>query len=569
VALAVLAALPFAAVLPSGAARAQELIQTPGLEGCTQVTTVCAPWVFTGTDTFVFTAPHSGSNSAEVQPGFGGISIAQTVTLAKKGVYTFSFWYNSNYNSGDVQAITKIGGQTVFNQTLPLNATFQKFSTQVTLGAGANDVVFAATGGTSGNIFNFDDVSLTYLRAASVANTLPAGAPLNPMSVANGIDAFTVNGGTLPAGFDPLFNLTGAQLAAALAQLSGENATGAKQAGFQLMSPFLTLMLDPLLNIRGNGNVAPAIGYAPDRPVLPPDAALAYAAVLKGTPATRAAWNTWTSAYGGYNRTNGDAVGIGSNDRIARAYGVAAGADYRLSPDTALGFALAGGTTNWGLSSALGSGNSEAIQAGLYGMHRFGASYMAAAFGYAHHWMSTDRTVTVSGIDQLEARFQADVFGGRIETGRRLAMGAWGVTPYSALQVQTIRTPAYSETASSGSAQFALAFNQNTASDLRSELGARSDWSHALQGGATLLLRGRLAWAHDWVSDPTRAAVFQSLPGASFIVTGAPIARNSALSSTAVDLRLPNNWQVSALLDSEYAKGSRTYAATGTLRYSW
>jgi uncharacterized protein with beta-barrel porin domain len=48
----------------------------------------------------------------------------------------------------------------------------------------------------------------------------------------------------------------------------------------------------------------------------------------------------------------------------------------------------------------------------------------------------------------------------------------------------------------------------------------------------------RFAWAHDWVSDPTLAAVFQTLPGASFIVNGAAPAKNSALTSAGAELRL-------------------------------
>jgi hypothetical protein len=38
---------------------------------------------------------------------------------------------------------------------------------------------------------------------------------------------------------------------------------------------------------------------------------------------------------------------------------------------------------------------------------------------------------------------------------------------------------------------------------------------------STPALRARLAWSHDWVSDPTLVPVFQTLPGASFIVNGA------------------------------------------------
>ena len=46
-----------------------------------------------------------------------------------------------------------------------------------------------------------------------------------------------------------------------------------------------------------------------------------------------------------------------------------------------------------------------------------------------------------------------------------------------------------------------------------------------------LILRGRLAWAHDWVDNPALNAIFQALPGASFVVNGAPIPTDSALAS--------------------------------------
>jgi hypothetical protein len=53
----------------------------------------------------------------------------------------------------------------------------------------------------------------------------------------------------------------------------------------------------------------------------------------------------------------------------------------------------------------------------------------------------------------------------------------------------------------------------------------------AVYSNAVLALRGRVAWAHDWVSDPTLTPLFQALPGASFIVNGATLPQNSALAS--------------------------------------
>jgi uncharacterized protein with beta-barrel porin domain len=84
-----------------------------------------------------------------------------------------------------------------------------------------------------------------------------------------------------------------------------------------------------------------------------------------------------------------------------------------------------------------------------------------------------------------------------------------------------------------------------------------------------LTLRGRLAWAHDWVSDLSLAAAFQTLPGASFIVNGATPARNSALASAGAELRLVNGVTLLAKFDGEFASPSSTYAGTGTVRYTW
>jgi uncharacterized protein with beta-barrel porin domain len=55
------------------------------------------------------------------------------------------------------------------------------------------------------------------------------------------------------------------------------------------------------------------------------------------------------------------------------------------------------------------------------------------------------------------------------------------------------------------------------------------------------VLRGRVAWAPDWVGDPALGAVFESLPGASFVVNGAPLPSNSALTSADAELYLTSS----------------------------
>ena len=398
---------------------------------------------------------------------------------------------------------------------------------------------------------------------------LPPGAPQNVVNVANGVDNFLNGGGTLPASFSNLFSLSGTQLQNALTQLDGEAATDAERGAFELMNQFLGLMLDPFVDGRFGTSGAGPIGFAPDQQAsFPPDIALAYASVLKAPPAQTfdQRWTAWGSGFGASSTTNGNAA-IGSNNVTATDYGFAGGMDYHVTPSTLYGFALAGAGTNWGLAQGLGTGRSDAFQAGVYSKSYWGPAYVAAALAFTNNWFSTNRTALG---DDITARFAGQSYGGRLEAGYRYAVpmvGAAGVTPYAAIQTQWFHTPTYSETDLAGGG-LGLTYNAMTANDTRSELGARFD-DPTLLNGMPLILRARFAWAHDWVSNPALDAVFQSLPGSSFVVNGATPPKDSALASAGAQYFLSPAWSFTAKFDGEFAASSQTYGGTGTLRYTW
>jgi outer membrane autotransporter protein len=240
--------------------------------------------------------------------------------------------------------------------------------------------------------------------------------------------------------------------------------------------------------------------------------------------------------------------------------------DYRLMRDTVVGFALAGAGTGWSLAQGLGGGRSDAFQAGVYGATRSGPVYVTGSLAFTNHWMSTDRFAFAG--DHLLASFNAQSIGARAETGYRMLTAFGAFTPYAAVQAQNFRTPTYSET-DTNSVGFGLTYNSRNATDTRTELGARWDRQMLLNSTAVLALRARLAWAHDSISDPTLAPVFQALPGASFIVQGATPAKSSALASAGAELRLANGISVLGKFDGQFANSSQTYAGTGTVRYTW
>src|SRR5260370_33209352 len=84
---------------------------------------------------------------------------------------------------------------------------------------------------------------------------------INQCNVAGAINAFFNNGGTLPPAFANLFGLTGVNLGNALTLLSGEAATGAQQAAFQLTNQFPGIMLDPF--VAGRKSLRGACGPPP------------------------------------------------------------------------------------------------------------------------------------------------------------------------------------------------------------------------------------------------------------------------------------------------------------------
>lgn len=297
------------------------------------------------------------------------------------------------------------------------------------------------------------------------------------------IDSFNSNGGI------PL--VYGGLTASGLTQVSGETATGAQQTTFNAMTQFMGMMMDPFASGRGEAPVPMA--YAPERTTSPRDAYAAITKAMPQTPVFEERWNVWAAGFGGSQNTDGN-ITAGTNNTTSRIAGVAAGLDHWLSPNTLVGLSVAGGATMFTVSNG-GSGQTDLFQTGVFLRHTIGTSYISAAAAYGWQDITTDRNVTVAGLDHLRARFNANSFAGRIEAGSRFVepwMGGIGLTPYAALQVTAIDLPAYAESVVAGSNAFALSYTGKTVTAPRTELGLRSDKSFAVND-AILTLRGRAA----------------------------------------------------------------------------
>jgi autotransporter-associated beta strand protein len=529
-------------------------------------------------------------------------------TLGGNGIVGNTLINGGTLSPGNSIGLLTVQGSLVFTaassymvEVSPVNADRVNVTGAATLGGATLKASFApgayvakqytivnATGGITGTFNSFVTTNLPSNVSTSLGYdahnaflnltlnfSIPGGLNANQQNVGNALTNFFNSTGGIPLAFAALSP-------AGLTQAAGETATGSQQTTFSAMTQFVTTLLDPFIAGRIDGAApAGAMPFAEEGEANAYASAgrrrsgaerEAYAAIANKAPpripSFEARWSVWAAGFGGSQTTDGN-VALGSNNTTSRVFGMAAGADYMFSPFTIAGFALAGGGTNFGVVNG-GSGRSDLFQAGAFVRHTAGAGYISGALAYGWQDITTDRTVTIAGIDRLRAQFNANAYSGRVEGGYRFVT-PWidaGFTPYAAAQFTTFDLPAYAEQVLSGANTFALGYAARSVTATRSELGIRTDKSFAMQD-AILTLRGRAAWAHDYNNERNIAATFQTLPGASFVVNGAAQASDAALATGSAEVKWRNGFSLAGTFEGEFSNVTRSYAGKAVARYAW
>ena len=495
----------------------------------------------------------------------------------------------SNAGRVDVSGTATLAGATVAASF----ASGSYVAKQYTILSAVSGVVGTFSGATTTNLpANFSsslvyDAGHAYLKLTLNYVPAPAPDPTPGSAPAPTYAALTGNQQGVGTALTGFFNRTGgiplvfgALTAEGLTQASGPLAATPQQTGTTTMTQFTAVLTDPFSAGRGGNGGGGAIGFADEDDAGTPTggkgsgaARDAFAMITKAPPRAptfEARWSVWASGFGGAQTTDGNAT-AGTSTTSSSFAGVAVGADYRMAPQTTFGFAMAGGATRFSVAGSLGSGRSDLFQIGGFVRHEVGTGYVTASTAYGWQEVFTDRTVILAGLDQLHAQFHTNSYSGRIEGGNRYVtpvLGGIGITPYAAAQVTAFVLPSYAESVVSGASTFALSYAGKTTVATRSELGLRSDKSFAVNG-ALLILRGRAAWAHDYNTDASASATFQSLPGASFVVNGALPAHDAALTTAAAELQFASGISLAGTFEGEFSQVTRSYSGKGTARYEW
>lgn len=532
-----------------------------------------------------------GSNPAQASMTIvsGGASLGGAGVTAYVAEATFGRYNGTGSTPVKIFTGTGLGGNNQFSPTVKI----------ASLNATASEQLYVPPGSAASLSYDSSNVYLS-IPAYAVLLQMPTDAPANAQNIAAGINNSIASGTAVPAGIQNLAGLSGDALNNAVTQLGGQAGGAFVTDGMAMGSTFVNTSLDMNNNGRDSdpsSSTTPCNTASADTGAS--GTALAYnetdSVTARANAAFQALWPSpkplplfqprltlWGASYGGVGSIAGNSA-TGAASTQSQTYGIVTGLDDHIAPATMIGFALGGGATRWQLSQGLGAGHAGIAQASAYGMQHFGPLYVAGALAYSWEGVSSSRVVTLAGSDTLNGNFGANVVSSRLEVGLHLPSDLIiashlppnsAITPYGAVQPQVMFVPAYGEYAAAGSNQFALSYAAQTNSSVRTELGT---WFNTDLGFATLSFArpgalkayGRVAWAHDFNNEGKTTAVFQQLPGSSFVINAAKPARNAALITGGLEYQLAGGWSVLAKFDGEYSTTTSVYAGTGAIQKVW
>ena len=403
---------------------------------------------------------------------------------------------------------------------------------------------------------------------------MPGGLNGNQQNVANALTNFFNPTGGIPLVF-------GAD-ASGLTQVSGETATGSQQTTFDAMNQFMGVMTDPFIAGRGDGverraatprmpTTVPAL--TPTHANAPTRRRDAYAMFTKAplAPTFDPRWSVWAAGFGGSQTTDGNAA-LGSNSTTSSIAGTAVGADYRFSPFTIAGFALAGGGTSFQRRQWRQRAFRPVPGRRLHPPQRWAGLCLGRArlwLAGHHHQPHRDgcRHRSVARRSSTPMRSRAASKAAIVLSRPGSAASASRLTPPR--QFTTFDLPAYAEQRPRRHQHVCAGLWRqerhryraaNSASAPTNPLRCRTASSRcaAVSPGRMITIptarsppRSRRCRAHASSSTARRRR------------------HDSALTTASVEKKWINGWSAAATFEGEFSDVTRSYAGKGVVRYQW
>lgn len=284
-------------------------------------------------------------------------------------------------------------------------------------------------------------------------------------------------------------------------------------------------------------------------------------APVAGSMPQSAALPLWAQVVGNWNTLSddGNAAKVKSN-----MGGVFIGGDTAVGSGWRVGGALGFTDGQIDVDDRSSRTKARSYTASLYGGNSWatgkGSVNFLAGAAYTRHNLDSRRSITLAGGQKLTADYHANSAQLFTELGYALPVGANSVVePYAGLAWLSQRMQGFSE--SGGSA--ALRSDSQTDTVTTFTLGLRGKTTMELSAGKRVTLFAGLGWRHasgDVTS--TRNLAFIQGNGASFQVSGAPIAKNAALVDAGVEASIGRNAALGLSYNGQYGSGNTNHVGS-------
>jgi outer membrane autotransporter protein len=491
----------------------------------------------------------------------GVVSPFSTLNVTSNVQFDVGSFFKVNVNAAGQTDKLAVGGTAtltggtvqVVAQSANLTAT-----TYTILTAGTrNSTTFA--GVTASSIFLTP--TLTYPSQQEVDLTLTskafntAASTPNQTAVANALNAGAQNaltavlfGQTSIAGAEQVFNALSGEFYASLQNSQADQTLIAREA-----------MLGRLRQGDAGGDTAALAFGGPE---------LSYAESTDGAVKAPAAANggydvtSWLQGFGGTGHVDGNSNASALGTTFS---GFLTGTDARFG---LLRAGLMGGYTHTDLNvnALASSGGIDSAQLGAYAGMTVGAFHLRGGASGSFDTIDANRMIALPGFaESTHAHFNGttgQVFG---EFAYSTSINQVALEPFAGLAYVHVHDAAFLESGG-------LAALSGSASDLGvgySSLGLRAGTMWTLANGTVLVPHASATWQHAFGDvTPTAALAFQST-GASFSVSGVPIAADTAVIEAGLDWRITAQMKFGIGYQGELAKTANTNMAKGNFTWNF
>jgi outer membrane autotransporter protein len=266
----------------------------------------------------------------------------------------------------------------------------------------------------------------------------------------------------------------------------------------------------------------------------------------------------WAQGYGAWADFEGDVNAAGAKRTLG---GFLTGMDAIVAESWRGGLALGYARSDVSVNARLSSADVSTFQLAAYGSGEIDHFAVRGGAVWSRSEIDTSRAVLFPGfIERVEASYDADT--GQVVGEVALPLRHFGVAyePFGGLAWVGVDPDAFTETGGNA----ALASSGASQSVGYLTLGGRAATTVLLYD-TRVTPRGSVAWLHAFGDiTPAEALAFATF-GQSFVVSGVPLAKDSALLDAGLDVHLARDATVALSYAGQFARTVRDNAVTGRL----